>query len=81
MLWAPVESGRIGRFYAPGPGTHLGNYEILALIGKGGMGEVYRARDTRPNVAREVAIKVSASLNHRRTQHFARCTAWGRITW
>ena len=37
-------------------GTHLGPYEILASIGAGGMGEVYRARDTRLN--REVAVKV-----------------------
>lgn len=37
-------------------GTTLGPYEILAPIGAGGMGEVYRARDTRLN--REVAIKV-----------------------
>jgi serine/threonine protein kinase len=38
------------------PGTKLGAYEILAPLGKGGMGEVYRAKDTRLN--REVAIKV-----------------------
>ncbi len=37
-------------------GTRLGSYEILALIGAGGMGEVYRARDTK--LHREVAIKV-----------------------
>ena len=36
--------------------TRLGPYEIVALIGAGGMGEVYRARDTRLN--REVAIKI-----------------------
>jgi serine/threonine protein kinase len=37
-------------------GTKLGPYEIVASIGAGGMGEVYRARDSR--LRREVAIKV-----------------------
>src|SRR5499425_2025258 len=37
-------------------GTRLGPYEVLSPIGEGGMGEVYRARDTR--LDREVAIKV-----------------------
>ena len=43
---------------APAPGSRLDHYEILELIGKGGMGEVYRAKDTR--LPREAAIKISA---------------------
>ena len=42
------------------PGARLGPYEILAAIGAGGMGEVYRARDTRLN--RDVAIKILPDL-------------------
>ncbi len=38
------------------PGTRLGSYEIIAAIGAGGMGEVYRARDTKLN--RDVALKI-----------------------
>src|SRR5687768_17064775 len=41
-------------------GTRLGPYEILAAIGAGGMGEVYRARDTK--LHRDVAIKVLPDL-------------------
>src|SRR6266849_8102057 len=48
-------------------GDKLGPYEILALIGKGGMVEVYRAHDSRLN--RDVAIKVS---NAQFTERFAR---------
>jgi serine/threonine protein kinase len=42
------------------PGTKLGEYEVQKLIGSGGMGEVYRARDTR--LGRDVAIKVLPSF-------------------
>src|SRR5262245_45327782 len=38
------------------PGSRLGPYEIMGLLGSGGIGEVYRARD--PRLGREVAIKV-----------------------
>ena len=37
------------------PDSRLGSYEIVSLIGQGGMGEVYRERD--PTLQREVAIK------------------------
>ena len=54
------------------PSTRLGPYEVLSLIGRGGMGEVYRARDTR--LDRTVAIKiVSEELSNSTTsQRFER---------
>jgi eukaryotic-like serine/threonine-protein kinase len=52
------------------PGTRLGPYEIVAAIGAGGMGEVYRARDTR--LKREVAIKVLPDAFARDPERLAR---------
>jgi len=55
------------------PGDKLGPYEILAPIGAGGMGEVYRARDPRLN--RDVAIKVSQERFSDRFEREARAVA------
>src|SRR5437899_9450148 len=54
-------------------GTRLGPYEILAPLGSGGMGEVYRARD--PRMGREVAIKVSAERFSDRFEREVRAVA------
>ena len=53
------------------PGTHLGRFELRSLIGKGGMGEVYLARDT--ELGRPVALKflpADVSLDRRRMRRF-----------
>ncbi len=55
------------------PGTRLGPYEILAPIGAGGMGEVYKARDTRLN--RIVAVKLSKEQFSERFEREAKAVA------
>src|SRR6476646_5677004 len=55
------------------PGTSLGPYEILAPIGAGGMGEVYRARDSR--LDRTVAIKLCQRQFSERFEREARAIA------
>ena len=55
------------------PGTRLGPYEIVGTLGSGGMGAVYRARDSR--LGRDVAIKVSAERFSDRFEREARAIA------
>ena len=58
------------------PGTHVGPYEVLSLLGAGGMGEVYRARD--PRLGRDVAIKVlPARLAGNRNTRSPPFSLWG----
>jgi serine/threonine-protein kinase len=69
----------VGAGTALAPGARLGPYEITAFVGAGGMGEVYKARDTR--LGRTVAIKIlPASLgadpeHRRRFEHEARAAS------
>src|SRR3954464_1359801 len=51
-------------------GTRIGPYEVVGAIGAGGMGEVYRARDTK--LQRDVAIKVLPPLFARDPERLAR---------
>ena len=58
-------------------GTRLGPYEVLGLLGAGGMGEVYRACDTRLN--RDVAVKILPDLFARDVERLARFDREARI--
>ena len=53
------------------PGQRLGVYEVVAPLGKGGMGEVFRGRDTK--LGREVAIKILPPAMARETSEFSDC--------
>src|SRR5512134_35336 len=59
------------------PGTRLGPYEIVAPLGAGGMGEVFRARD--PRLGREVAIKVLPDAVARDPERLARFEREARL--
>ena len=80
QTWQPL-SGFVVRFViipAPAdmslaPGTRIGPYEIVSIVGAGGMGEVYRATDTK--LKRQVAIKIlplSLAEDHDRLMRFQR---------
>ncbi len=57
-------------------GDRLGPYEIKSLLGRGGMGEVYRAHD--PKLGRDVAIKVLPDKSFRVTRNAFAVSSWKR---
>src|SRR6266567_1397135 len=77
--WPPharhaAAKGKLGWFLMPvSPGDKFGPYEITARIGEGGMGEVWKAHDSR--LKRDVAIKVSAAQFSERFEREAQAIA------
>jgi eukaryotic-like serine/threonine-protein kinase len=59
------------------PGVQLGPYQILSALGAGGMGEVYRARDTK--LGRDVAIKVLPAALHLDAERLVRFRNEARV--
>jgi serine/threonine-protein kinase len=59
------------------PGTRLGSYEVTGLIGQGGMGEVYRARDTK--LGRDIALKILPEAFASDPERFARFQREARV--
>lgn len=58
-------------------GTRIGSYDVSSLLGAGGMGEVYRARDTRLGL--DVAIKVLPPEVATARERLARCAREARV--
>jgi serine/threonine protein kinase/Tol biopolymer transport system component len=65
-----LESSPVSAIKALRPGAKVGNFEIVELLGRGGMGEVWRARD--PRLKRDVAIKVLPAALARDPDRIAR---------
>lgn len=63
--------------HALAPGARIEHYEVIALVGRGGMGEVYRARDTK--LGREVALKVLPDRFARDPERLARFRREARL--
>ena len=59
------------------PGTRLGHYDVTALIGEGGMGQVWQATDTDPQLNRDVALKIFPDAFVADPDRLARCERGG----